>query len=80
MLAHAFLAVTAAAARAKSPSLPGLIPLTANEIRHLFTRLLDLTRDNRHDAKHLLHWSRWRRRHQARAGDCHYRSQAVQLA
>jgi SRSO17 transposase len=77
MLAHAFLAVTAATARAQTQPTPGLITLTANEIRHLFTRLLDHTR---HSAAHLLHWSRWRRRHQARARDCHHRRQTAQLA
>lgn len=77
MLAHAFLAVTAAATRAETPSPPGLIALTANEIRHLFTRLVGHAR---HSVTHLLHWSRWRRRHQARARDCHYHRQAAQLA
>jgi SRSO17 transposase len=77
MLAHAFLAITAAAQRAETNSAPGLIALTANEIRHLFTNLLDHAR---RDIAHLLHWSRWRRRHQARARDCHHRHQAGQLA
>jgi len=77
MLAHAFLAVTTAAARARTPSPQGLIALTANEIRHLFTRLLNHTQ---HGIRHLLHWSRWRRRHQARARDSHHRRQRVQLA
>jgi hypothetical protein len=76
MLAHAFLAVTAATERAESPPPQGLIALTANEIRHLFTRLIDHTR---HDVRQLLHWSRWRRRHQTRARDSHYRRQAAQL-
>jgi SRSO17 transposase len=76
MLAHAFLAVTAATARADTTAPTGLIALTANEIRHLFTNLLDHAR---RDLAHLLHWSRWRRRHQARARDCHHRRQVVQL-
>ncbi|MDX6241660.1 MAG: hypothetical protein QOG10_6484 [Kribbellaceae bacterium] len=76
MLAHAFLAITAATQRAQTDPLPGLIALTANEIRHLFTRLLDRAR---RDIGHLLHWSRWRRRHQARARECHHRRQAPQL-
>lgn len=75
MLAHAFLAVTAATDRAKTRPAPGLIALTTNEIRHLFTRLLN---PSRHSVAHLLRWSRWRRRHQARARDCHYRRQAAQ--
>jgi hypothetical protein len=57
MLAHAFLPVTAATARAEPHPTPGLIALTANEIRHLFTSLLDRAR---RDIAHLLHWSRWR--------------------
>jgi SRSO17 transposase len=77
MLAHAFLAITAATARTETHPAPGLIALTANEIRHLFTRLVDPVR---RDIAHLLGWSRWRRRHQARARDCHYRRQAAQLA
>src|SRR5215212_11880460 len=43
MLAHAFLAVMTAAARAETPPPQGLIALTANEIRHLFTRLVNHT-------------------------------------
>ena len=66
MLAHAFLAITAATQRADTQPAPRLIALTANELRHLFTRLLNHAR---HDIEHLLHWSRWRRRHQARARD-----------
>jgi SRSO17 transposase len=77
MLAHAFLAVMAATARAETPPPPGLIAYTANEIRHLFTRLVNHTQ---HGIRHLLHWSRWRRRHQARARECHHRRQTVQLA
>jgi SRSO17 transposase len=49
---------------------PGLIALTTAEIRHLITTLL-ITPIRR--ATHLLHWSRWRRRHQARARHHHYR-------
>ena len=76
MLAHAFLAVTAATTRAETPPPKGLIALTANEIRHLFTRLTDHARRNTY---HLLRWSRWRRRHQARARDCHHHRQELQL-
>jgi hypothetical protein len=48
------------------------IPLTRNEIRRLFTGL------SRHLAALAaqLHWSRWRRRHQATARACHYRRRA----
>jgi hypothetical protein len=47
MLAHVFLAETAATARAETPTAQGLIALTTNEIRHLFTRLTN----------HTLRWS-----------------------
>jgi SRSO17 transposase len=77
MLAHAFLAVMATAARAETPAPQGLIALTANEIRHLFTSLVHRPL---HSTMHVLGWSRWRRRHQARARECHYRRQTAQLA
>lgn len=77
MLAHAFLAVMTATERAETPPPQELIALTANEIRHLSTRLVNHTK---HSIQHLLHWSRWRRRHQARARDSHYRRQTVQFA
>ncbi|MBM9624068.1 IS701 family transposase [Streptomyces zhihengii] len=69
MLAHAFLAVTAAAERHDRPAHDGLIPLTGNEIQHLFAVLVSPV----HDLAHRLRWSHWRRRHQARARQCHYR-------
>jgi SRSO17 transposase len=75
MLAHAFLAVTAAAERNRGDAGDGgLISLTCNEIRHLFTALL---RQANHALDHLLHWSRWRRQHQTRARASHYRRQAA---
>ncbi len=73
MLAHAFLAVTAAAERRDRPATDGLIPLTGNAIQHLFAALINPA----HDLAHRLHWSQWRRRHRARARDCHYRRQAT---
>jgi hypothetical protein len=72
LLAHAFLSVLAAAQPAPAHE-DQLIPLTRNEIRRLFTGL----------GQHLpapatqLHWSRWRRRHQAIARACHYRRRAL---
>jgi SRSO17 transposase len=74
LLACAFLSVLAA-------TQPGhrdrrdeqLIPLTRNEIRRLFT---GLGRQPPTPGKQL-HWSRWRRRHQATAQACHYRRRAV---
>ena len=73
MLAHAFLAVTAATERHDHPAPDGLIPLTGNEIQHLFAALISPV----HDLPHRLRWSHWRRRHQARARQCHYRRQAA---
>jgi SRSO17 transposase len=80
LLAHAFLAVTAALERrdqvptddGTSPG--GLIPLTCNEIQRLFTALVVWPV---HDTDHPLHWSTWRRRHQARARHSHYRHQTA---
>jgi SRSO17 transposase len=70
MLAHAFLAVATAAERDHAPAPAGLIELTVNEFRRLFDALLLATK---HTIDTLLAWSRWRRRHQARARECHYR-------
>jgi SRSO17 transposase len=76
MLAYAFLAVTTANAR-KTPSAPGLIPLTANEVRHLFVHLAR-PRPPVSEA-FVLAWSRWRRRRQFTAQASHYRRQAAAL-
>jgi SRSO17 transposase len=70
MLAHAFLAVTTAAERTHNPAPAGLIKLTVNEFRRLFDGLLlNTTRT----MSKLLACSTWRRRHQTRARDSHYR-------
>ncbi len=61
MLAHAFLAVTAAAEHRDRPAPDGLVPLTNNEIQHLFAALISPV----HSLAHRLRWSHWRRRHQA---------------
>jgi hypothetical protein len=47
-----------------------LIPLTVPEVRHL---LWTLVWTEPSSADSVLAWSRWRRRHQARAKRCHYR-------
>jgi SRSO17 transposase len=81
MLAHAFLSVMTAVQPAPEPGAMhrdqagnDMIPLTRNEIRRLFTSLLHCPRP----ARHQLHWSAWRRRHQATARNCHYqRRQAL---
>jgi SRSO17 transposase len=75
MLAHALLAVIAATERTEHPP-DELIPLTCNEIRHLFTSLITEPTRRLTD---LLAWSRWRRRHQHHARASHYRRQQAQL-
>lgn len=79
MLAHAWLAATAAGSRSEStadppgvgadPASEPLIPLTLNEVRRLHATLTCPA----HSLGYVLAWSRWRRRHQARARRCHYR-------
>jgi SRSO17 transposase len=72
MLAHAILTVIAMRERQQSsPGEAGLIPLTVNEIRRLFARLV--TNTIQPDGYHLA-WSQWRRTHQARARTSHYRT------
>jgi hypothetical protein len=77
LLAHAFLSVLAAAQPSHGHTHNDqLIPLTRNEIRRLFTGL-----SQQQPAPAMqLHWSRWRRRHQATARACHYRQRALTLA
>ncbi|WP_414942833.1 hypothetical protein [Amycolatopsis sp. cmx-11-51] len=74
LLAHLFLAITTVAERAK-PTPAGLIPLTLNEIRHLFNRLVMQCTDN---ITACLHWSWWRRHHQHRAQQAHYQRQSIE--
>jgi SRSO17 transposase len=50
------------------PCRPTLIPLTVNELRRLFNTFFATT----HTIAHQLHWSTWRRRHQATARTSHY--------
>ena len=74
LLACAFLSVLAATQpdhrdRHDDP----LIPLTRNEIRRLFTGL----RQQPLSPRTQLHWSQWRRRHQATARACHYRRRTL---
>src|SRR4051794_9368560 len=82
MLAHAFLSVmtatqpaTIAAEPADAPARqPALIPLTRNEIRRLLTTAMTALRP----LEHRLHWSQWRRRHQAVARASHYQRRTEQ--
>jgi hypothetical protein len=58
MLAHGLLAVIAAHERQHPPHADDeLIPLTVNEIRHLFAKLITNTV---HAISYWLHWSTWR--------------------
>jgi len=83
MLAHAFLTVITATQKPAPanqadhheageplPVLPALIPLTRNEIRHLFVQL---AQQAHHSIGSVLTWSIWRRHHQAIARTSHYR-------
>jgi SRSO17 transposase len=73
LLACAFLSVLAASQPGRGhPLNEQLIPLTRNEIRRLFTGLHQQPVPPRLQ----LHWSRWRRRHQATARACHYRKRS----
>jgi hypothetical protein len=82
--ALAVCAITAALARERTSSLarppashddlppqdPGLTPLTAAEIKRVFNLVIRVWPAIRH----YLHWSWWRRRHQARARWFHQRA------
>ena len=70
MFAHAFLAVATAIERDHDATPAGQIALTVNEFRRLFDALL---LSPHYTITKLLTWSRWRRRHQSRARDSHYR-------
>jgi hypothetical protein len=72
MLAHAFLSAMTATEPAPQP---GLIPLTRNEIRRLFTATVATIRATAHH----LRWSTWRRTHQARARTSHYQRQRATI-
>jgi hypothetical protein len=72
MLAYAFLAVVRADEHTRVPRPDRLIPLTCNEIRHLFVALV--IRPVLDPAQLVL----WRPRHQAQSQAGHYRRQAAQ--
>ncbi|PKV93362.1 SRSO17 transposase [Amycolatopsis echigonensis] len=76
MFAHAFLAIAAAQARS-TPSAEDLIPLTRNEIRHLYAQLILQPARKIID---ILAWSAWRRRHQHRSRQSHYQQRHQQPA
>jgi hypothetical protein len=74
MLAHAFLAVVRADEHTRRSTPGDLVPLSCNEIQHLFIALVVQPLST---ATHRLSWSDWRRRHQARSRASHYRRQAA---
>ncbi|MEV7971500.1 IS701 family transposase [Sphaerisporangium sp. NPDC088356] len=74
MLAHAFLAVVRADEHDRHRAPDALIPLTCNEIQRLFITLIV---QPVHTATYRLHWSTWRRHHQARSQTSHYQRQAT---
>ncbi|MEV0005983.1 IS701 family transposase [Micromonospora sp. NPDC050980] len=69
LAALAVLTISAADATHDEPTDTELITLTVNEVRRLINACLirPIT-----DLAHRLHWSGWRRRHQARARRAHY--------
>ena len=70
LAALAILAICAAdTSETNDHDQPDLIPLTVNEIRRLINTLLI---QPAHTLAHRLHWSTWRRRHQAQARRAHY--------
>jgi SRSO17 transposase len=77
MVAHALLAVIAAHEHADRPAPTGLVALTCNEIRRLFTIYVIEPRRNRACPRA---WSHWRRRHQHRARTSDYQRQEAALA
>jgi len=76
MLAMAFLAVTTADERDRHPAPAGLVPISLNELRRLFDALVIGTTATIAD---VLRWSTWRRKHQARARQCHYHHRSHHL-
>ena len=56
---------------ADGPDLADLVALSVHEIRRLLTQLIWRPAA---DLQAVLDWSRWRRRHQARARRCHYQA------
>jgi SRSO17 transposase len=74
MLAHALLAIIAIREHSDRPAPAGLIGLTCNEIRRLFTnQVIEPCRTRACPEA----WPHWRRRHQHRARTSHYQRQAA---
>lgn len=68
MWAYALLVTIATAARAREPDHPGMVRLSVNETRRLLTARVPAQSIN-----FALAWSAWRRKHQHRAQQAHYR-------
>ncbi len=77
MLAHAFLTVTAAHERTRHAAANQLTLITCHDVQRLFVIVFQQAVP---DLGQRLHWTLWRRRHQARARASHYRRQAAQQA
>ncbi|MDE9552686.1 hypothetical protein KKI93_20375 [Xenorhabdus bovienii] len=60
--------------RKKTPE--GLIALSVSELRKLLSKLMEKTRET---VEQILYWSNWRRRHQYRAQQYHYRHREAHL-
>jgi SRSO17 transposase len=73
ILAHAFLSVMAATEPTAAENEQTLIRLTRNEIRRLLAAAIAPV----HSVEHVIHWSIWRRQHQARARTSHYARRAA---
>ncbi|MFD7342042.1 hypothetical protein ACFV98_39670 [Streptomyces violascens] len=69
MIAAAVLALTTAAVHAAVEERSGLVPLTCPELVRLLRALVLPLPVRDHD--HVLHWTAWRRQHQAVATACH---------
>jgi SRSO17 transposase len=69
LIAAAVLALTAAAVHDAAEDQPALVPLSCPELIRLL-RALVLPPPVR-DREHVLHWTAWRRHHQAVATTCH---------
>lgn len=74
LAAAAFLTITATSERTRNAA-SELTPLTRNETAHLLNVMTGATERAR---THWRGWSRWRRRHQHRARQCHYQRQSAE--
>ncbi|MDC9615616.1 hypothetical protein PSI19_17420 [Xenorhabdus khoisanae] len=73
LLAYAILAVLQVQ---EKKTQAGLIALSVSELRNLLSKLMEKTRET---VEQILDWSNWRRRHQYRAQQYHYRHREEHL-